>query len=135
MVKIYCSESPTLSVLFQHLWYSRYLIAVKLNYIQSYFKDTCEKSDWENQKGPDKERNNKKQTKARISRNIDGKENVEMVWTRSTDGFGKKTKIGTGGKVRRRKRKSGETSCVCTEFRSHNSCVPRCWSEDGASKS
>jgi hypothetical protein len=35
---------------------------------------------------------------------IDGEKNVEMVWTRSKDGFGKKTKIGTGGKTRRRKR-------------------------------
>jgi hypothetical protein len=41
----------------------------------------------------------------RISRSTDGKENVEMVWTRSKDGFGKKTKIGTGGNTRRRKRK------------------------------
>jgi hypothetical protein len=44
------------------------------------------------QKGPDKEHNKIKPTKARISRSIDGKENVEMVWTRSKDGFGKKTK-------------------------------------------
>jgi hypothetical protein len=57
-----------------------------------------DKSDWENQKGPDKEQNNKKPIKVRISRNGDGKENVEMVWTRSQDGFGKKTKIGTGGR-------------------------------------
>jgi hypothetical protein len=63
------------------------------------------KSDWENQKGPDKEHNNKKPTKARISRSIDGKEKVEMVWTRSKDGFGKKTKISAGGRTRRRKRK------------------------------
>jgi hypothetical protein len=28
-----------------------------------------------------------------------------MVWTCSKDGFGKKTKIGTEGKTRRRKRK------------------------------
>ena len=64
-----------------------------------------DKSDWENEKGPDKEHNNKKPIKARISRSIDGKENVEMVWICSKDGFGKKTKIGTGGKTRRRKRK------------------------------
>jgi hypothetical protein len=36
--------------------------------------------------------------KARISRSIDGKGNVEMVRTRSKDGFGKKAKIGTGGR-------------------------------------
>jgi hypothetical protein len=48
--------------------------------------------------------NNKKPTKARISRSIDGKENVEMVWTRSKDGFENKTKITAGGKTRRRKR-------------------------------
>ena len=53
----------------------------------------------------DKEYKNKKPIKARISRSIDGKENFEMVWTRSKDGFGKKTKIGTGDKTRRRKRK------------------------------
>jgi hypothetical protein len=35
---------------------------------------------------------------------VDGKENVEIVWTRSKDGFGKKTKISAGGKTRRRKR-------------------------------
>ena len=62
------------------------------------------KSDRENQKGPDKEHNNKKPSKARISRSIDGKKNVEMVGTRSKDGFGKKTKISAGGKTRRRKR-------------------------------
>jgi hypothetical protein len=45
----------------------------------------------------DKEYKNKKPIKARISRSIDGKENVEMVRTRSKDGVGKKTKIGTGG--------------------------------------
>jgi hypothetical protein len=43
--------------------------------------------------------------KARISRSIDGKENVEMVLTCSKDGVGKKTKISAGGKTRRRKRK------------------------------
>jgi hypothetical protein len=48
---------------------------------------------------------NKKPTKARISRSTDGKENVEMLWTRSKDGFGKKTKISAGGRTRRRKRK------------------------------
>jgi hypothetical protein len=38
-----------------------------------------EKSDWENQKRPDKEHSKKKPTKARISRSVDGKENVELV--------------------------------------------------------
>jgi hypothetical protein len=55
--------------------------------------------------GPDKEHKNKKPTKARISRSVVGKENVEMVRTCSKGGFGKKTKIGAGGKTRRRKRK------------------------------
>jgi hypothetical protein len=40
-------------------------------------KYVFQKSEWENQKGPDKEHNNKKPTKARISRSVDGKENVE----------------------------------------------------------
>jgi hypothetical protein len=51
------------------------------------------------------EEHNKKRTKGRISRSTDGKENVEMIRTRSKDGSGKKTKISAGGKTRRRKRK------------------------------
>jgi hypothetical protein len=50
-----------------------------------------EKCDWKNQKGSDKEHNNKKPIKASPSRSTDGKEKVEMIWTRSKDGFGKKT--------------------------------------------
>jgi hypothetical protein len=46
-----------------------------------------------------------KPIKARISRSINGKENAEMVWTCSKDGFGRKTKISAGSKARRRKRK------------------------------
>jgi hypothetical protein len=61
---------------------------------------------WFSEKGPDKEHNNTKPTKATISRSIDGKENVEMVRTRSKDGVRKKTKISAGGKTRRRKRKT-----------------------------
>jgi hypothetical protein len=67
--------------------------------------DICSVSSPINQKKPDKKHNNKKPTKARISRSIDGKKNVEMVWTCSKDGFGKKTNISAGGKTRRRKRK------------------------------
>jgi hypothetical protein len=40
-----------------------------------------------------------------LFRSTDGKENVEMVRTRSKGGVGKKTKISAGGKTRRRKRK------------------------------
>jgi hypothetical protein len=54
---------------------------------------------------PDNEHSNKNPTKARISRSIDGKENVEMVRTCSKNGFGKKAKISAGDKTRRRKRK------------------------------
>jgi hypothetical protein len=40
-----------------------------------------------------------------VSRSIDGKENMKMVWTCSKDGVGKEAKINAGGKIRRRKRK------------------------------
>jgi hypothetical protein len=59
----------------------------------------------ENQKRPCKGYKNKKSIKAGISRSIDGKANVKMVWTCSKVGVGNKTKISAGGKTRRRKRK------------------------------